>query len=311
MADEVGRQRHKAVIAVDHDQRSRVRRPPSTMSSSIAAGRSRIEEHLADEDEIIVAVRLARRRRSARGSVANGSAATRIDREQPSSSSRAICRVKEWNSLSLVSMRGGRSHRQRGEEAPHEIVRVGRERDRCAGSGKARIAAMPRCARGITSPKIDLPFVVGQPRGVGECPAMSLAGRVGPEMMAVRGKMDAAGPAPQKLAEMLAEIERHRRPLVDDSPSHPRARAAAAGQPRARNEIGRQPEQIGEDAVLGGGLAQIVMTGGAAGADLDPDHPLHHERVAISPQRQGSPRYPSARPAGGTAVAAPAGRDRR
>ncbi len=106
-------------------------------------------------------------------------------------------------------MRGGGAHRQRGEEAPDEIVRVGRERDgRGIRQGEDRCDAALRARHHFAED--DLPLVVGQPRGVGECPAMSLARRVRPEMMAVRGKMDAAGPGATELAEMLAEIERHR-----------------------------------------------------------------------------------------------------
>ena len=37
---------------------------------------------------------------------------------------------------------------------------------------------------------------------------------------------------------------------------------------------------------LRGGVAQIIVTGGSAGADLHADHALDHERVPVSPQRQ-------------------------
>jgi hypothetical protein len=55
-----------------------------------------------------------------------------------------------------------------------------------------------------------LPFVVGEPRGIGECPAMRRAGCVRPEMMAVRRQMNPPGLRATKLAEMVAQIERHR-----------------------------------------------------------------------------------------------------
>src|SRR5215471_5034481 len=54
-----------------------------------------------------------------------------------------------------------------------------------------------------------LPFVVGEPRGVGERAAMGLARRVRPEMMAVRREMNASGLRRAELGEMPAQIERH------------------------------------------------------------------------------------------------------
>jgi len=47
-------------------------------------------------------------------------------------------------------------------------------------------------------------------RIIGECPAMRRAGCVRPEMMAVRRQMNPPGLRATKLAEMVAQIERHR-----------------------------------------------------------------------------------------------------
>ena len=55
-----------------------------------------------------------------------------------------------------------------------------------------------------------LPFVVGQPCGIGERLAMRRARRVRPEMMAVCREMNASRLRGAKLGEMPAQIERHR-----------------------------------------------------------------------------------------------------
>src|SRR4029450_1538398 len=54
-----------------------------------------------------------------------------------------------------------------------------------------------------------LPFVVGEPRGVGERRAMGVARRVRAKMVAVRREMDAPRLRRAKLGEMPAQIERH------------------------------------------------------------------------------------------------------
>ena len=101
------------------------------------------------------------------------------------------------------------SRRQRREHAFDEIVRVGRKRDgRGIGqrepSGDAALHARNQIA------KNNLPFVVGESRGIAECPAMGRAGCIRPEMMTVRCQMNAPGLRATKLAEMAAQIERHR-----------------------------------------------------------------------------------------------------
>ena len=99
--------------------------------------------------------------------------------------------------------------RQRRNEAADEVVGVGRERDgrgigQRENGGNAALHARHQRAED------RLPFVVGEPRGVGERPAMGVAGRVRPEMMAVRREMDAPRLRRAKLAEMTAQVERHR-----------------------------------------------------------------------------------------------------
>src|SRR6266851_8190802 len=76
------------------------------------------------------------------------------------------------------------------------------------GSGKARMAATPRCARDELA-EDRFPFVVGEPRGVGERAAMGLARRVRPKMMAVRRQMNTPRLRRAELGEMPAQIERH------------------------------------------------------------------------------------------------------
>ena len=101
------------------------------------------------------------------------------------------------------------SRRQRREQASDEIMRVGRERDgRGIGQrqpgGDAALHARNQIA------KNHLPFVVGESRGIAECAAMGRAGCIRPEMMTVRCQMNAPGLRATKLAEMAAQIERHR-----------------------------------------------------------------------------------------------------
>ena len=187
---DIGRQRHEAVIAVDHDQRLRVRDRADDIAER-SAGRRRIEEHLADEDEIVAAA--ARRGREALGKARERLGGDPLDGDQP-----VLLEAGDLTGEGVEFAVAGEHARQpicrqRGEEAPDEIVRVGRERDRRGiGQGEDRGDAALRARDHFAED--DLPLVVGQPRGVGECPAMSLARRVRPEMMAVRRKMDAAGP---------------------------------------------------------------------------------------------------------------------
>ena len=58
----------------------------------------------------------------------------------------------------------------------------------------------------------NFPFVVGEPRGVGERAAMGVACGVRPKMMAVRREMNAPRLRRAKLGEMPAQIERHHAP---------------------------------------------------------------------------------------------------
>lgn len=109
-----------------------------------------------------------------------------------------------------VARENARRHscRQRREQASDEIVRVGCERDgrvirQREPDGDAALYARDQ----IT--KDHLPFVVGEPRGIAECPAVRRAGCIRPEMMAVRRQMNATGLRGAKFAEMLAQIEHH------------------------------------------------------------------------------------------------------
>jgi len=70
------------------------------------------------------------------------------------------------------------------------------------------MAATPRCARDELA-EDRFPFVVGEPRGVGERAAMGLARRVRPKMMAVRRQMNTPRLRRAELGEMPAQIERH------------------------------------------------------------------------------------------------------
>jgi hypothetical protein len=54
-----------------------------------------------------------------------------------------------------------------------------------------------------------LPLVVGEPCRIGERATMGVACRVRPEMMAVRREMDTRRRRSAKLAEVVAQIERH------------------------------------------------------------------------------------------------------
>ena len=85
---------------------------------------------------------------------------------------------------------------------------VGRHRDGGGiGQGQHR-RNCPLHAR-HEHPEYRLPFPVGKARGIFQCAAVAAARRVRPEMMAVRGEMNARGIGATEFAEMLAQIERH------------------------------------------------------------------------------------------------------
>src|SRR4029450_11423677 len=137
----------------------------------------RIEEDLADEDDIMAASPPRGRKPLAEaieglvGYTLEGDEGVFFEAGDLARKGMEFAVARE-NAHSLAG-------RQRREQASEEIVRVGRERDRCrmgqlergggggrsnsgvlarnaivAGSGNSSVAAMPRCARGINSPKI-------------------------------------------------------------------------------------------------------------------------------------------------------------
>ncbi len=75
-------------------------------------------------------------------------------------------------------------------EAADEVVGVGRHRD-SGGVGQSQQRGNARCTRGISAPTTVSHFVSARPRGIFECRGGSRGARVRPEMMAVRGEMNA------------------------------------------------------------------------------------------------------------------------
>src|SRR5262249_41156263 len=101
-----------------------------------------------------------------------------------------------------------RARRQRGEEPADEVVGVGRECDgRGIGQAENGGDAALRARDEFTEDR--LPFVVGEPRGVGERAPIGVACRIRPKMMGRRRRMEAPWLRRAKLGEMPAQIERH------------------------------------------------------------------------------------------------------
>ena len=94
------------------------------------------------------------------------------------------------------------ARRQRGEEPSDEIVGVGRERDG-RGIGQAEDGDDAALRARDELAEDSLPFVVGEPRGVGERPAMGVACGVRRKMMAVRREMDAPWLLPRELEDAM------------------------------------------------------------------------------------------------------------
>ena len=78
-----------------------------------------------------------------------------------------------------------------------------------AGSGNARIRGDAPLHARHQRPEHVLPFLVGEPRGILERAAMTSARRVRPEVMAVRGEVDARRIGAAEFAEIAAQVERH------------------------------------------------------------------------------------------------------
>jgi hypothetical protein len=101
-----------------------------------------------------------------------------------------------------------RARGQRREQAADEVVGVGRHRDG-GGIGQGQHRGDASLYARQEYPEYRLPFPVGEARGIFQRAAVAPARRVRPEMMAVRGEMNARGIGATEFAEMLAQIERH------------------------------------------------------------------------------------------------------
>ncbi len=204
-ARKIGRQRHEAVIAVDHDEGVRVRYGVDDVCERASRG-CRIEEHMAHEHEVVAAA--ARRGCKARGEIVERFGGDALDRDQA-----VFLQPRdlagEGMKFAVAREDAQRPQRQRRQQPQHEFVGVGRERNRCRiGQRQQRRDAALR-ARDHLAEDL-LPFAVGEPRGVGDRLAMRLAGGVGPIMVAVRGEVDASGRGLAELRKMRMQVERHR-----------------------------------------------------------------------------------------------------
>ena len=200
-----GRQRHEAVITVEHDQRLRIaHRAGDGVERSARTGR--IEKDLADEDEIVAAA--TRGGGEALGKACERLGGDALDGDEPVFLEAGDL-TREGVKFAVARENARRrAPRQRGEEPADEVVGVGRERDgRGIGQGQNGGNAALRARDEFTED--HLPFGVGEPRGVGERLAMGLARRVGPKMMAVRRKMNASRLRGAKLGEVATQIEGH------------------------------------------------------------------------------------------------------
>ena len=168
-----------------------------------------IEKDLADEDEIMAAAAggggeaLAKARERFGGDALDGDESVFLEAGD-------LAREGMKFAVARENARH-RARRQRGDEPADEVVGVGRERDgRGIGQGENGGDATLRARDELAEDRF--PFVVGEPRGVGERAAMGLARRVRPKMMAVRRQMNAPRLRRAKLGEMPAQIERHHAP---------------------------------------------------------------------------------------------------
>src|SRR5262249_21837416 len=166
----------------------------------------RIEEDLADEDEAMAAA--TRGGGEALGKARERFGGDALDGDEPVFLEAGDL-AREGMKIAVARENTRRRARpERGEEPAGRIRGGCRERE-WRGSGQTENGgdAALRARDEFTEDR--LPFVVGEPRGVGERAPMGVACRIRPKMMAVRREMDAPRLRRAKLGEMPAQIERH------------------------------------------------------------------------------------------------------
>ena len=191
--------RHESMIAVDHHPRSLGARKAG-QRRQVGGHPPASEQDLADENQVVIAA--CRSREEARaeiverlgGNALDGDAALFLPPRQLTPRAVEFAVAGQDSERFAVPTRAGRC------QSNDEIVRIRGEDDRRRVAG-AKLSRDLRLRLGPHLAHHPVPFGVGEPRGIVPAFDLPVAAGVGPQMMAVRGKVQ----PPRRGAEAARE----------------------------------------------------------------------------------------------------------